>query len=414
MSMRTKWMVALTLLAAMAAAAALAWLRVPVVPVAAVRSAPLVQTVVVSARVASPVRVFLGSTVTGRVAEVPVREGAVLQAGDLVLRLEDAEWAAAVRQAEAALASAQARLQGQQALTVPLATQQLLQARANAEAAERERVRSEALFAQGFIGQARLDEAHRAAEVAQSQRRAAEAQQAANAQGSELAQVRARVQEAEAALAAARARLAQARVLAPAAAVLLQRLAEPGQIVQPGTRLAELALRQPPQLVAQVDEKFLGQLAVGQLASVLADAYPGRPFEARVASIAPLVDAQRGAVEVKLALPAPPDFLRDDLTVSVEIATARRERALVLPAEALRPGGVVLVVAEGRIASRSVKTGLRSLVEVEVLGGLREGEQVVLDGTWPPGTRVRTGAAATATGRAGGEGAAAATQAMGR
>lgn len=406
---------ALVLAAAVVVALGVAWLRVPVVPVAAVRAAPLVQTVVVSARVASPVRVFLGSTVTGRVAEVPLREGAVLQAGDLVLRLEDAEWAAAVRQAEAALASARARLQGQQALTVPLATQQLLQARANAEAAERERVRSEALFAQGFIGQARLDEARRAAEVALSQRRAAEAQQTANAQGSELAQVQARVQEAEAALAAARARLAQSRVLAPAAAVLLQRLAEPGQIVQPGTRLAELALRQPPQLVAQVDEKFLGQLAVGQVASVLADAYPGRPFEARVASIAPVVDAQRGAVEVKLALPAPPDFLRDDLTVSVEIATARRERALVLPAEALRPGGVVLVLADGRIASRTVKTGLRSLAEVEVLEGLREGDQVVLDGSWPPGTRARAGAAVAAPGtRAGGEGAAAATQSMGR
>ena len=406
---------ALVLAAAVVVALGVAWLRVPVVPVASVRAAPLVQTVVVSARVASPVRVFLGSTVTGRVAEVPLREGAVLQAGDLVLRLEDAEWAAAVRQAEAALASARARLQGQQALTVPLATQQLLQARANAEAADRERQRSEALFAQGFIGQARLDEARRAAEVALSQRRAAEAQQSANAQGSELAQVRARVQEAEAALAAARARLAQSRVRAPAAALLLQRLVEPGQIVQPGTRLVELALRQPPQLVAQVDEKFLGQIAIGQPASVVADAYPGRPFEARVAGIAPVVDAQRGAVEVKLALPAPPDFLRDDLTVSVEITTARRERALVLPAEALRSGGVVQVLADGRIQARTVKTGLRSLAAVEVLEGLREGEQVVLDGSWPPGTRARAGGAPAATGgRAAGDGAAAATQAMGR
>lgn len=415
MSMRTKWIVALVLLAAVAAAAAVAWLRVPAVPVAEVRLAPLVQTVVVSARVASPVRVFLGSTVTGRVAEVPLREGALLQAGDLVVRLEDAEWTAAERQAEAALASARARLRGQQALTVPLATQQLLQARANAEAAERERLRSEALFAQGFIGQARLDEARRAAEVAQAQRRAAEAQQAANAEGSELEQVRARVQEAEAALAAARARLAQSRVLAPAAALLLQRLVEPGQIVQPGTRLAELALRQPPQLVAQVDEKFLGQLAIGQSAGVVADAYPGRPFEARVASIAPVVDAQRGAVEVKLALPAPPEFLRDDLTVSVEIATARRERALVLPAEALRQGAVVQVLADGRIETRRVKTGLRSLTEVEVTEGLREGEQVVVDGAWPPGTRARAGARpAAAEGRAGSDGAAAAAQAMGR
>lgn len=386
-------LVAALLLAGIAALAVQRW-RGPEVPVAAVRLAPLVQSVVVSARVASPSRVFVGSTVTGRVAAVPQREGALLKAGDLVLRLEDAEWAAALRQAEAALASARARLQGQRSLTAPVANQQLLQARANAEAAARERERSEALFAQGFIGQARLDEARRAADVAQAQWRSAEAQQTANASGSELAQVLARVQEAEAAVDAARARLAQARVLAPGDAVLLQRLVEPGQIVQPGTRLAELSLRQPPQLVAQVDEKFLGQLAVGQVASVVADAFPGRPFEARVAFIAPLVDAQRGAVEVKFALPAPPDFLRDDLTVSVEIATARRARALVLPAEGLRAGGAVHVLADGRIEARTVQTGLRSLAEVEVLQGLREGELVVLDGVLPPGTRARPAVAA--------------------
>ena len=417
MRMPRTWIVVLVVAVVAAVGAAAAWLRPPAVPVALVRVAPLVQSVVVSARVASPTRVFLGSTVTGRVAEVPLREGAALQPGDVVVQLEDAEWAAAVRQAEAALASARARLQGQQALTVPLSTQQLLQARANAEAAERERERSQALFAQGFIGQARLDEARRAADVAQAQRRAAEAQQAANVDGSEQAQVQARVREAEAALEAARARLAQARVRAPADAVLLQRLVEPGQIVQPGTRLAELALRQPPQLVAQVDEKFLGQLAIGQRAGVIADAYPGRPFEARVASIAPVVDAQRGAVEVKLALPAPPDFLRDDLTVSVEIATAQRDRALVLPAEALRPGGVVHVLAGGRIEARPVKTGLRSLTDLEVLDGLREGEQVLLDGALAPGARARAAAmTAAAPGARGatGEGAAAATQGMGR
>lgn len=402
------------LLAGIAALALWRW-RGPEVPVAAVRLAPLVQSVVFSARVASPSRVFVGSTVTGRVAEVPLREGALLKTGDLVVRLEDAEWAAAVRQAEAALTSARARLQGQQQLTVPVAHQQLLQARANAEAAARELERNQSLFAQGFIGQARLDEARRATEVALAQLRSAEAQQDANRSGSELAQVQARVQEAEAALDAARARLAQARVLAPGDAVLLQRLVEPGQIVQPGTRLAELSLRQSPQLVAQVDEKFLGQLAIGQLASVVADAFPARPFDARVASIAPLVDAQRGAVEVKFALPSPPDFLRDDLTVSVEVVTARRERALVLPAEGLRPGPTVLVLADGRIESRSIRTGLRSLAEVEVLQGLREGELVVLDGVLAPGTRARPAAAAPRNGRSGGgDGAAALTNAMGR
>lgn len=405
----------LLLLGVVAAVAALRW-RGPELPVAVVTSAPLVQTVVFSARVASPTRVFLGSTITGRVAEVPQREGAQLARDQLVVRLEDAELGAAARQADAALAAAQARLVSQRALAAPVATQQLLQARANAQAAERERERNESLQQQGFIGQARLDEARRAAEVAQAQLRSAEAQQAANTSGAELLQAQARVAEARAAAELARSRLAQTRIVAPGEALLLQRLVEPGQIVQPGTRLAELSLRQAPQLVAQVDEKFLGQLVVGQAATVLADAYPQRPFQARVARIAPLVDAQRGSVEVKLDIDAAPDFLRDDLTVSVEVVTGKRERALVVPAEALRPGPSVLVLADGVVAERPVRTGLRSLVQVEVTEGLRAGDAVVLDDAAQPGQRARAGT--PGNGRAakgnGGGGAEAAVTSMGR
>ena len=390
--------------------------RVAEADVVVVRAAPLVQTVVVSGRMASESRVFVGATLTGRVAEVPKREGAALGTGELVAKLEDGELAATVRQAEAALQTAEARLVSQRRLAGPVASQQLLQARANAEAAERERERNEALFAQGFIGQSRLDEVRRATDVGRAQLRAAEAQQEANVSGAELAQAEARVAEARAALELARARLAQTRVVAPGDAVLLARLAEPGQIVQPGTRLAELSVKSPPQLVAQVDEKFLGQLAVGQIASVVADAYPGQRFDARVASVAPLVDAQRGSVEVKFSLPAPPAFLRNDMTVSIEVVTARGERALTVPGEALRSGPALLVLDDGVAVLRAVKTGLRTLVAVEIAEGLRDGETVIVDPQVQPGARVRgvQGLPRKAGGGSLGEAADAAVRSMGR
>lgn len=385
--------------------------RAPEVPVAQATRQALVQTVVLSARMASPTRVFVGSTVTGRVAGVTRREGDALRSGEPVVVLEDAEWRAAVRQAEAALASAEARLASQRGLAAPVATQQLLQARATAEAAQRERERQESLFQQGFIGQSRLDEARRAAEVAQSALRAAEVQDQAQRSGPELLQAQTRVAEARAALDGAQARLAQARIVAPADAVLLQRLVEPGQIVQPGTRLAELALREPPELVAQLDEKFLGQVAPGQPASVVADAYPAQRFSARVARLAPLVDAQRGSVELKLAVPQPPAFLRDDLTVSVEIVTGEKPQALVVPSDALRAGPAVLVLADGRTVLKPVKLGLRSLTQVEVTEGLQPGDTVVLDARVGTGQRARAGAARAG---GGGDGAATLTQSMGR
>ena len=137
-------------------------------------------------------------------------------------------------------------------------------------------------------------------------------------------------------------------------------------------------------------------------------------FEARVAHIAPLVDAQRGSVEVKLALPAPPEFLRDDLTVSVEVLTGRRERTLVVPSEALRPGPSVLLLVDGVTVLRPVSIGLRSLVAVEVLKGLAEGEQLVLDAAAVPGQRARPGSATGRGKSAGGGGAEAEVNAMGR
>ncbi|MCP2848973.1 hypothetical protein, partial [Salmonella enterica] len=71
---------------------------------------------------------------------------------------------------------------------------------------------------------------------------------------------------------------------------------------------------------------------VGQLATVVSDSVASVRVQARVLSIAPRVDAQRGAVEIKFSLnKEAPSFLREDMTLSVEVETGRRERALTLP-----------------------------------------------------------------------------------
>jgi HlyD family secretion protein len=375
-------------------------LRGAPVDVVELKSAPLSQSVVVSGRMANESRVYLGATITGRVANVKVREGALVKAGDALVLLEDAELSAAARQAVAALRTAEARLDSQTKLAAPTAAQSLTQARVNRETAERERERAESLFQKGFIGQSRLDEARRAADVAKAQLATAEAQAEANQRGAELAQAVARVAEAGAAAELAKARLAQTRVLAPADGLVLERTVEPGQIVQAGTRLIEVSIKGPPQLIAQVDEKFLGQLRVGQTASVAADAFPNEKFMAKVLSISPTIDVQRGSVEVKFSLDKPPSFLRNDMTLSIDIETARREGALALPADVLRADGSVLVVESGRTVARAVKLGIRSLSTVEVVEGLRAGEQIVLDRNAAPGVRVSAKVVTPAVGAA--------------
>lgn len=399
--------------------------RAPLVPATRASMGPLVRTLQFSARVATASRVELGSTLTGRVLAVLVDEGAQVSAGDVLVRLESDELQAALAQSQASERQAAARLAGLRSTGRSAAQAGVAQAESVLRAAQAELQRTLDLVAQGFVSQARLDEVRRTVAVAQAQLDAARAQRAANAEpGTDVAQAQAQLALASAARVAAQARLAESVLIAPADARVLSRLVEPGQIVQPGRALLRLALAGPQQLVAQVDERYLGQLEPGQTADVLADAYPTERFKARVLSIAPLIDAQRGAIEVKFSvLPPLPGFLREDMTLSVEVETGRRQRTLVVPVAALRDGDSagpsVWLAHEGRVQARQVRVGLRTLDAVEILDGLNEGEWVLIGSVVPPpGQRVRTVAVApTLVGPGKGtreDAGAAMTEAMGR
>lgn len=388
---------ALALLVALLAWGVLRW-RPVAVDAVSVQQAPLLQTLQFSARVKTPARVELGSTLTARVAKVLAKEGEAVRAGQALILLEDDEARATLLQAEASLQQAQARLQGQQALSLPSAVAALSQAQANELAAERERARAQELVAQGFYSQQKLDEAQRVLDVAKAAREAARAQVQANGlQGTERGNVLAQLDAAQAARDAARARLALHTIRAPAEARVLVRSVEPGQIVQAGKALLTVAVAGAQELLAPVDERFLAQLKAGQRARVLADAYPDRPFGARIERLAPSVNAQSGSVEVTLVVEGEaPDFLREDMTLSVEVVTGSRDAARVLPLRALRSPragqpsdrAVVLVVESGRAVERELTLGLRTLSQVEVLFGLSNADRVLLDATLAAGQRV--------------------------
>jgi HlyD family secretion protein len=134
-------------------------------------------------------------------------------------------------------------------------------------------------------------------------------------------------------------------------------------------------------LIVQIDEKNMRYLKLGQRALVVADAYPGQRFDAVLAYINPAVDATRGSVEIKLDVVTPPDFLRQDMTVSVDIEVARRADVLTLSISAIRDGTSaepwVMVLNNKRLQRRTVKLGVRGDNRVEILEGLREGDEVL-------------------------------------
>ena len=383
--------------------AARALLFGPQVTVYTAERRELVQTVVASGRVETPLRIEVGSQVTGAIAAIPVAEGQAVKAGQVLIELEHGEARAAVEQARAAVAEGKARLLQVRELGFPVAQQALLQAETNRDNTRRQYERIEALFAKGFVGQAQLDEAQRSLHVAESQLASARHQaRSMGERGSDLLIARAALEQAQASLRLAQARLAYTTIAAPADGVLIARNAERGDVVQPGKVLMVLSPAGRTQLVVQIDERNIGLLRIGQPALASADAYPSRRFAAQLAYINPGVDPQRGSLEVKFDVPRPPAYLRQDMTVSVDVEVARRDNAIVVPAETLRDSASgtpwVMKVVDRRLRRQPVTPGASGAAGVEIVAGLRPGDLVAPASAagLAEGTRVRPVAAVAA------------------
>lgn len=389
---RAAWVAAAAVLAVLALV--IARPRPQAANVITVAAADVQTSVVASGRVLPPAKVEVGATLTGRVERVRVREGARVQAGEVLVELERGEIAASVAQARAAVARARARVASVRTLALPTAEAGLQQAGANLLLAEREERRSRDLLAKGFISQARHDEVLRQLDVAKSQLASARAQAGAQAgDGAEAAQAQSQLAEAQAALEVAQARLAQTQIRAPGAGVVLERVIEPGDIAQPGRRLMSLALDGPVRLIVQVDEKNLPLIRDGAVATAVADAFPNERFEAKVTYISPGIDASRGSVELRLDVPKPPPALKADMTISMDLPGPLLKQALLVPAEAVRQlqsdAPWLLVAREGRAEKVAVRSSLQLQGRVVISEGLRGGEAVIIDRQIEPGARVR-------------------------
>lgn len=356
----------------------------------------LQQSVVASGKVRSPQRVELASQISGRVTQILVREGQTVAAGDLLIQLDDGEWRAAVAQAAATLAQSETRLSQMRQLAQPLAEEAQRQATANLAQARQHFVRTRDLTAKGFYSKTQLDDAQRNLDVAESQLASAQLQSRSNqAGGSDYRLAESAVAQARASLGVAQSRLGYARIAAPVAGTVLTRSVEPGHTAQPGKVLMTLSPSGDTELIAQIDEKNLALLKLGQPALASADAYPDRRFAGEINFISPAVDPLRGSVEIRLRVPTPPEYLRQEMTVSIDIETARHANALVVPADAVRDAGSpqawVLVVRDGIARRQDVELGARSDGKVEIRRGLAAGEQIIPAGqpAARDGSRVR-------------------------
>ncbi|WP_426137427.1 efflux RND transporter periplasmic adaptor subunit [Psychrobacter sp. TWR1-1-1] len=378
-----KLIVSALLLIIVAGFFAFRWWQGPLLPSYRISSMPLVQTVVATGRVVAVSNTDIGSEISGVVLERRVAEGEQVAAGDLLLVLSSDDVAAQVRQAEAELAELISSTRPQAVVDLTNAEVALAQADRNVE-------RRRELAAISAISDEEMEQAIQA--QAQARNNLENARLRANALSSggvEEDLLRARI-------AALQAQLNKAQVRSKVSGIILTRNVEVGDLVQPGQSLFTIALDGNTEIRVPLDERNLSRLALQQPSVAIADAYPDKPFPVRISFIAPSIDPQRGTVEVRLSVDPVPDFLRQDMTVSVNIETDQRAKALVIPNDALanvkEDSAEVLLLRDGQVQRQRVRLGLRGLSASEVLSGLSAGDEILVDATvsLADGKRVRT------------------------
>lgn len=329
---------------------------------------PLEQWVVASGQVRYQSLARIGAEITGTVAERFVREGDQVQAGDPLISLHQEEWLAQYQQAQTALAQLTNQL-------YPQALESLAEARLAYQQAQREAQRRAQLAEQGMLSTEQSEQAQHLTKTRKTTLSRAELLvRSLQPDGDEEHLLQQRLQS-------AKANLDKTLISAPFAGRVQTRDVEPGDQVQPGKVLLEIARLDGLEIVAAVDEKYMAPLQLGQSAVVIADAWPEHELPATVSFIAPAVDESSGTLDVHLQVQDSEARLRQGMTVSVSILTAQKQQALLVPKDYIwhtEQGWQVFTLADGKTALTPIELGLQSTTAVEVIKGITAGTQLVL------------------------------------
>ncbi|MBY0563698.1 MAG: efflux RND transporter periplasmic adaptor subunit [Hyphomonadaceae bacterium] len=173
-------------------------------------------------------------------------------------------------------------------------------------------------------------------------------------------------------------------ITAPVAGAITALDIRPGMTIMQGAPLATINAMSPVWLIASLPQADAGVAERGGRVVARVPAYPGESFAGRIETVLPSADAATRTIEVRVALSNSDMRLRPGMTAEVELAAARAETALVVPAEAVIQTGrrtvVIVALEDNRFAPTEVELGRRADDRIEIRSGLVEGQRVVASG----------------------------------
>ena len=346
-----------------------------IVSVATVSQRPTERTITVLGSLLARQEVLLSAKVSGRLKTIQVDIGTTVKSGEVVARIEPRDYELLAQQAEAALAQTRARLglslqDGDDSVEVEKINS-VKEARAVYEEASRSRERAHSLDEAKLIPKSELDAAEAAYNVAFSRYQTAL---------DEARQRQAALAERRAELELARQRLADSSLKAPFDAVVQSRFANTGAYLKEGDPVVDLVEIDPLRLRLEVPEPQTARIKIGQEVR-FALTGESRERKASITRISPALEKQSRMLGVEADV-ANDGSLHPGAFAQAQIVVEGQTQALVVPPNAIRVfAGLqkVFIVEKGKVTEKEIRTGARGSDWVEVLGGIKEGDQVVLD-----------------------------------
>jgi membrane fusion protein, multidrug efflux system len=278
----------------------------------------------------------IGVEVSAMVEEVLFREGQSIQAGDLLMRLDD-------RKLKLRLDGAQASVE---------------EARAADQQARSTHERNRSIFETGVISE-----------------------QAFLASEAQFKSSQANLRRAESAFDIARQDLADAEVKSPVSGVVTDRNVEQGQTVSPASHLGMIRVMDALWVETYVSQKDVNFVSVGMPATVTSPGVPGMSFAAVVDQVASSAQENTGNFEVGLVIEDGADLLRDGMSAMVEFRSSEQLGTLAVPRNALIDRGRKLIVyrlVDGIAEAVEPALGVGNAESVPIFSGLNAGDEVIV------------------------------------
>jgi HlyD family secretion protein len=348
---------------------------VTAVTIAKVEKTDLTSKVTANGRIDAKRKVDLSANVMGQIVNLAVREGDTVKKGTFLLQIDQKQLAAS---AQSAAASLQALFSDRDA------------ARASLAEAERNYQRAQTNYNAKIIPLADLERTRSLLDGAQANVTSAER----------------RIDQARANVTAARDTLSKTTMVAPMDGIVTALPVEEGEVAvigtmnNPGTKLLTIADMSVVEAVMEVDETDIPNVKVGQRANVTIDAYPNKTFSGLVTEVGSSPIVRNGGLggstteavnfEVKIQVENPPPDVRPGFSASADIITGTRTKVVAIPIQALiireKPGSAggkpvdeegVFLHQNGAAKFAPVKTGLSGESSIEIVSGLKEGQQII-------------------------------------